>query len=128
MFGKRFGIGTRLSVLVCALVILSTGAVGIATYHQISSVLVKRELKELSLEARVAGMRLNDHIGTLRNDVLSLAGTPPIQGVIRAREHDGIDPVDGSSADLWQSRLAVIFTQVMQVKPHYSQIRYIGQD
>ena len=51
---------------------------------------------------------------------------PPIQGIIRSSRNGGIDPLDGSSQELWVHRLATIFESVLARRPDHFQIRYIG--
>ncbi|MCA8938192.1 MAG: response regulator, partial [Planctomycetes bacterium] len=60
------------------------------------------------------------------SDTRVLAMTPPIQGIVRAKANNGIDPKDGSSLEVWRDRLATIFENVLKEKPHYLQLRYIG--
>ncbi len=125
---KRFGIGAKVSVLLCALVVITTGAIGVLTYKRISTSLVTRELQDLSVAAEVAGVRLAARIEAVRQDVLLLAGTPPVQGIIRARQlrAGGIDPLDGSTERLWRQRFATILATMLRAKSHYLRIRYIG--
>lgn len=65
-------------------------------------------------------------IQELQRDVRMLESVPPIQGIIRSRAHGGVDPLDGSTEELWVSRLQVIYGGMLVSKPHYMQVRYIG--
>ncbi|WP_413166599.1 methyl-accepting chemotaxis protein [Capilliphycus salinus ALCB114379] len=63
-----------------------------------------------------------------RSDILYLSETPPIQGIIRAREGKGIDSQDQSTYQEWVSRLNIIFTSFLKNRPYYDQIRYIDEN
>ena len=70
--------------------------------------------------------RLVRAIDNLRQDVLFLAQTPPIQGIIRAQRNGGVDPRDNDSVEIWYQRLQAIFTAVAETSSDYFQIRLIG--
>lgn len=57
-----------------------------------------------------------------------LAGTPPIQGIVRAHNNNGLDLQENSTLSVWKERLSQIFYAYMSSKPHIAQIRYIGSD
>lgn len=122
----KFGIRTKIMVLVCVLTALTTAAVGLSTYLRFNTALVEEELKELNTTSRVASARFAILLESLRDDVSFLARTPPIQGIIRARQAGGVDPLDESTEQLWRERLAAIFREVLQAKHEYIQIRYVG--
>ena len=122
----NIGISAKLSLLMVAVVVAAAGAMGFPTYQRINTALVERELGELIADAKTAGVRLATQIESFRQDTVFLAGTPPIEGIMRARAGGGTDPVDGSSAEVWRERLAIIFTEMLRAKPHYLQVRYIG--
>lgn len=70
--------------------------------------------------------RLNFVVEEIQRDVEFLRNTPPIQGIIRAENNQGEDPIDGSTQEQWKRRLATIFRAVLLAKPEYVQARYIG--
>lgn len=70
---------------------------------------------------------IQKEINQLKADTSFLASTPPILGIKRATENNGIDPKDGSSLELWKKRLSVIFEEMLYAKGKYFQIRYIGK-
>lgn len=65
---------------------------------------------------------VDDQVAT----VLFLAGTPPIQGIQRAVNHGGLDPVEDTSTERWKERLQRIFVAYMGINPEIHQLRYIG--
>ena len=91
--------------------------------------------QETYLKERSAGLQMNLHleqdrlaesIESLRQDVLFLASTPPIGGMVRASANKGIDPRDKDSYAKWESRLQEIFTVFLHAHPEYYQLRFIG--
>jgi signal transduction histidine kinase/CheY-like chemotaxis protein len=67
-------------------------------------------------------------IHEMLRDVQILSKTPPIGGIVRAHANGGIDPVDGSSLDLWTERLTTIFTAFVVNHRDYDQIRFISAE
>lgn len=61
----------------------------------------------------------------LRADILFLRKTPPVQGMIRAREGNGLDKQTNSSYKDWVYRMQLTFLSLMEAKPYYMQLRYI---
>jgi len=120
-------IATKITFAAVTLVLITAAAVGFAVYSGSSALLVKHQLEDLGDQNHIAAARLTSHIKALRQDLQFLVGTPPIQGLIRTHNReDGIDRYDGSTEQLWRSRLEVIFHQFLDAKPSYLQIRYIG--
>ncbi|MDP6453889.1 MAG: methyl-accepting chemotaxis protein [SAR202 cluster bacterium] len=60
-------------------------------------------------------------------DLLALSSTPPVQGVIRARDNGGIDPKSNDPYEVWVNRLTQIFKANAQEKKVYQQLRYINE-
>ncbi|MGQ8366715.1 ATP-binding protein [Glaciecola sp. 1036] len=67
---------------------------------------------------------LLDKIDSYKRDVSFLHSTPPISGLTRAKA-DGVDPLDGTTTELWLKRLSQIFAGFMQYKIEYSQLRVL---
>ena len=86
------------------------------TPHTDAESIRELETKSLSLKKH-----LKDSVTAIR----FLDATPPIQGITRAKENKLIDPVLGTPIDVWQERLASIFTGFMQTDDSILQARYI---
>ncbi|WP_333037296.1 methyl-accepting chemotaxis protein [Microcoleus sp. Pol17_C1] len=61
----------------------------------------------------------------LRADILFLRKTPPVQGMIRAREGNGVDKQTNSTYKDWVYRMQLTFLSLMEAKSYYMQLRYI---
>jgi len=81
---------------------------------------------QLALHAQFSGRELAQEIEILRQDVLFLAHTPPIQGIARAAGNQDFDKIEPSSAETWKQRLEEIFSAFVVARPEYLQLRYIG--
>jgi signal transduction histidine kinase/CheY-like chemotaxis protein len=80
----------------------------------------------MQLAAEHVTDRLYEHLRATGINLQALNSSPPIHGIIRAREADGIDPFDGSTEELWRDRLSTIFAGHLEANPHLLQVRYIG--
>ena len=65
-----------------------------------------------------------DHVD---HDTRFLIKTPPIQGIIRAKDNNGYDPIDKSTYRQWIERLESLFKQFAKAQDHYMQIRLIDE-
>ncbi len=123
---QGISIRVKVALLAITLVIVSVGAIGSMSYMFSQRLQIERELEVLTEEVHVEAAHLESTVHTLIQDVLFLARTPPIQGIIRAQAAQGIDPLDGSSVSEWRNRLGAIFINFLQAKPEYLQLRFIG--
>ncbi|QMV13940.1 ATP-binding protein [Vibrio spartinae] len=55
-----------------------------------------------------------------------LHNTPPISGLTRALENNGLDPKDSTTTTQWLNRLAVIFQALIENQPDIKQLRIIS--
>lgn len=81
--------------------------------------LVQRESME-SIEETEA------FLDSIDNDVTFLSQVPSIQGVIRARDNNGTDPVAEASYDEWLDQLQLIFAGIIQTK-EYHRLEYLDE-
>jgi signal transduction histidine kinase len=123
---KYLGIGTKIIVMVAALVVTTSCAVGYFTYLRFKQALVAEALGELSTLSRVASTRFLAGVSNVRADAHFLAGVPEVQGIVRARLAGGVDPVEGWSEARMLAQLAVVFESMLSAKPDYVQARLIG--
>ncbi len=122
-------IKTRIALIVSLFVFVTAILVGLVFYIGGNNYIVEKELETLEHHLKEQGLLLSAHLQAPREDVLFLASTPPIKGIIRATQLNGeIDPFDGSSKNQWLSRLAIIFEEMLVAKPAYLQIRFIGKE
>lgn len=86
-------------------------------------------VKNLEVKTRIEAGRMIDSTNEAEKTVKALSGTPPIQGIIRARNSsDEFDELENSSLEQWKRRLAAIFTAEMNSSGIYDQLRYIDEN
>ncbi|MBL8852050.1 MAG: hypothetical protein JNG89_20425, partial [Planctomycetaceae bacterium] len=82
----KIRIAYKIGLLASILVAVAAGIVGV-TAHRISSGLLKdHEIVDLADETNLRGKELLGHFSAVREDVLTLAGSPTLQAIIRARQ------------------------------------------
>ena len=102
--------------------------VGFANFIQARSMSRTASQAELHAETRVIAAHIESAFTIASDQAFILRNTPPIEGIIRARFHNGIDPYDGSTLATWRERLAEIFVSHLEVEREFTQIRYILRD
>lgn len=117
----------KIAMLVGVLMFLSAFAVGMAIHTGSNEIVFNQALKQLKYETNIKSLELLTDIAGVRKDVLYLAGTPPIQGIMRSVE-TGFDKAGASTREAWEQRLSIIFTELARAKPNYLQIRFISSD
>lgn len=69
---------------------------------------------------------LNFWLKTRRDDIQYIAKSPSINGLVRALENQGIDPVANTSAEQYEENIEKIFSAYLESNPTVVQVRYIG--
>lgn len=122
----KFSIVHKLSFLSVLLVLISTSIIGFLFYSETTDVLVKHALEDISRDINESGDFLRDTINNQRDDVLFLANTPPIQGILRTKSGKIFDIAGKSSYQQWRKRLQNIFKSQLERKKSYISIRFIS--
>lgn len=125
MFNRQ-PIAVKNSILFSLLTLILISVISLFSFNLNSKSVLEKQLASIEFEASEKISRFSEWIATGESNVLFLAGTPPIQGIVRALEAGGIDPLNGSSVDIWRARLEQIFTKFIEHHPNYAQIRFIG--
>lgn len=123
---KNFTITKKLTLLVTLVVVVTAGVLGYSVNNEYDKLLTKQELISMGESTGEEATKILTTIERMKEDVIFLGATPPIQGLVRTQKNNGIDPLDGSSERLWKKRLSTIFESFLVSKPHYLKIRYIG--
>lgn len=123
---KNFTITKKLTLLVTLVVVITASVLGYSVNNEYDKILTQQELKSMGDHTSEEAARILTILERMKEDVLFLSTTPPVQGLIRAQKNNGVDSFDGSSENIWKERLATIFVSFLKSKPHYLKIRYIG--
>ena len=118
-------LSTRLMIAMTALV-LGMAAVGMLGYRNVESAVLPVSLDRLMTQARARLGVLDILLRDVRGDVLTLRAIPSHDGLVRARQAGGIDPVENISAAKLQERLEGIYVARLRFQPLVRQLRLIG--
>lgn len=117
---------TKIILLSCALALISSVAVVWLNYSDTQQKLSLQDARaELSLATQNATIRIEEDLLSIVEDAQILANTPPIPAIIDIRNNNKTINEDATEA-IWRHRLESIFMSVMEVRPAYTQIRFIG--
>ena len=122
----RFGLATKIALWATLIVSITAGGIAFAMYRAAIDALVEREVSGLAATVNTAGLRLSARTEFARQDALFLSRTLPVAGIVRAQLNGGTDPIDGVSEAAWERRLAAIFSAMLESRPGYAGIRYVG--
>ncbi|MCB1782645.1 MAG: PAS domain S-box protein [Alphaproteobacteria bacterium] len=121
-------VGGKILLFACLTAFLTSIMIGGYFYVKTTGQEMRIQISDLATERKSVTPLLQSAFNELNTNINVLARTPPVQGIIRATENNGIDPQDGSTTQLWKSRLETIFTSMIGVVDSYVQIRYIGME
>jgi PAS domain S-box-containing protein len=125
---KPMTLTTKLAVAMIALVAVTTSAIGWLNYRSLEQALLPRVLDRIESQSRLVAADLEAYVAGAQGDVASLKSGTALNGLMRAREAGGTDPVDGVSEKTWRERLAARLEAELEAKPAYADIRVIGVD
>lgn len=118
--GEDRGIQFDITVTCIFLVVVTASVLSLRTSRIFEKELVNHKLAEIDSETYMQGLRFQTLIRGAQQDVRFLAGTPPVEGLLRARKEDP------EKVKVWTERLTTILLQLGRSKPDYLQIRFIG--
>ena len=119
---------TRLAIAMSLLVAVAVSAVGWLSYRNLEQVILPRVLDRVEAHSRLVAADLESYVAGVRGDIAIFRSTPALNGLIRAHQAGGIDPVDGVSEKTWQRRIGARFLSELEARPAYSELRIIGID
>ncbi len=122
----KFSLPTRFALL--AFVVAGLGIIGISifSYQDASALLRQQSVERMSGELLRLTNRFQENIDRMRLDVQRIATSDPVMGYARAAKNEGYDQQQNMTKSLWQQRLNNDFQGLLQQRPDYLQIRYIG--
>jgi methyl-accepting chemotaxis protein len=117
----------RLLLLLILSTLIPVSLVGWYAVSSSTSALQVLALNNLAESVASSGEKILESFKDLSYDVLFLSKIPPIQGLVRAREGNGVDRENNSTYQNWVERMQIIFSSMMEVKQYYMQLRYIDE-
>ena len=80
----------------------------------------------MSYNLNVAEGEIDSFIEQHKKILLFLHDTPPIPGMVRAKQNEGIDPLDNTTYEQWLKRLETIFIAKLQNQGSIDQLRIVS--
>ncbi|MBI5331495.1 MAG: diguanylate cyclase [Betaproteobacteria bacterium] len=105
--------------------LLTMGFYLLLNRHQ-QEVLLEHVGSEFSERTELSASRIEQATRTLAQDVVFLSRTPPVSGIRRATNHNGVDPENGNRIEVWHQRMQGIFSAFLEAHPDYFRVRYLG--
>ena len=124
----KLNLSKKIILFSIALVFFTSMTIGAFSYFWQYEEITESIKNEKKNEIKILSSHILSKIEEVRNDVLFLSATPPIKGIIRSTNNNGLDLFDGSTLDEWKDRLATIFQEILYAKKNYIQVRFIGFD
>jgi len=111
-----------------AFVIAGVGVVGISIYslQDAGSLLRQQSIERMEGDLLQRSNRFQENIERIALDVQRIADSSPVAGYQRAERGGGYDDERNMTSELWRQRLENDFRLLLQQRPSYLQVRYIG--
>ncbi|MBF0550853.1 MAG: response regulator [Deltaproteobacteria bacterium] len=110
-----------------SLILAALFLMGLATYYQGSVLTVRKLLQVTHQELEKDVFSIKSLISNSVADLNVVRDTPPVQGIIRAKDNAGLDPLTGDKLEYWYQRLEQIFTAFLVNHPEYYKLRYLDE-
>ncbi len=128
------GIGGRLALIFSLLVLVATSTVGFLVFWGARQSLIESSIESLEHTGETIDVRFRASLEAISKDVLFLAETPPVSGIVRAFNGPYLGARDGGFLDEetnhtdaeWREQLDGIFAVFLQNRPSYYRLHYIG--
>ena len=120
-------IQNRLILLLILSTLMPVSLIGWYGISSSAAALKTLALTNLAESVASSGEKIVNNLDNISYDVLFLAKSPPIQGMIIDRDRNGIDKVTNAIYQDSIARMKIIFSSMMEVKPYYMQLRYIDE-
>ncbi len=117
----------RLSLILVLITLIPLMIVGIISYQRSRQAIESIAKTEVRNTTQAAVRNTENFLEQYRDDTLTLGEAPPLQGIIRAKSNDGIDPQSSLTMAEWKEHLSELFTALAENTKLYQQIRYIDE-
>ncbi len=130
------GIASRLAIIFSLLLLVATATVGVLVFWGARQSLIEASTDRLAHTAETIEVRFFTRLEAIRKDVLFLAETPPVQGIVRAqagpwinrrrKEEGRLDALTNHSDVEWSDQLTDIFSVFLENRPSCFRVALIG--
>lgn len=127
----RIGLSLRwqIALLIAVAIVLSLLLMGWLAFRETKQIVQNLTLQMLNAETANAVTDLRNKLRLTRADVVQAKGFPPIDGLIRCWDNDGMDPVQvGSTTEVWIDRFSTILRAQMETHPERQSCALLDSD
>jgi PAS domain S-box-containing protein len=121
---QKFGLQIKVVSSLGFLVVIAMLAISGVVYWQWGKVAERQTIELLRMQLENLSDELSLLIRESTNDLLTLKDLSQLQGLARAIDAGGVDPISGEPVAHWKNRLQSIFSAHLKHHPIYRQIRY----
>lgn len=114
----------KIVLLTCFTVFLTAVFIGGVNYKRITDITFNTAIQELASETKLLALKFKSGYESLKNDAFVISKTPPIADIINDLKNN--QKKLKFQSNNWQKRLETIFISIMESRPYYTQIRFIG--
>ncbi len=122
-----FGLWGKSVIGIGALILCSLLIMGFTIYYQGRYLAITQLLETTGQKIETDCTEIQDLLSESKADLKVMEDMPPVQGIIRARDNKGTDPLTKDSLQLWISRLQQIYASFLKNHPQYYQIGFIDE-
>ncbi len=115
-------------VIAVGLVLATSVSVGFWQIWQNEKASIKYEDERLTFAVQRVVKDLRAVVEDTSRNVVMLGGTPPIQGILNARNRGAVPEIASVEESIWKDRLAQIFLSLAESNRNLLQVRLIGND
>ena len=115
----------KVAILVFMVSLLCAGSVGIFSFLSARRHMNQMMDMEYMTPVKLLSKEIESFLTHIERDLVFLSRTPPVQGILRAKDNNGYDPVEKNTFLQWAERLSIIFREFALAEENYMQIRLL---
>jgi len=115
----------KVAILVFMVSLLCAGSVGIFSFLGARRHMNQMMDMEYMTQVKLLSKEIETFLTHIERDLAFLSRIPPVQGILRAKDNNGYDPVEKSTFRQWAERLSIIFREFALAEENYMQIRLL---
>ncbi|MDQ6950853.1 MAG: PAS domain S-box protein [Mariprofundales bacterium] len=122
---NRQGLGQSIQIFSLLLIVLTSTILGINNWQHEKTAMLEatHNLEQHDALNKLHHLKMRLH--ELRTNARMLAELPPINGIMHARAHGSINPLNNNSEQIWKQQLTQIFIALAKNHPGFVSVRLI---
>jgi methyl-accepting chemotaxis protein len=121
-------LNVRLTIILVLIALIPLVTIAAVSYVQARQALEEGALREVSVSTKASAQEIQAFLGgQFEADALSLSQSPLLQGIIRTKDDNGLDPQFNYAYEVWVERLNQTLIPMAEHKKFYQQLRYLDE-